>query len=113
MVHIAREITRFSSKKELDKIFKKARRAIKTQELVILVAPARKDIGRILVIASRKVGKAHERNKIRRQMRSIFYEEALFKQGLDCIVIVKPGGIKLPFAKLKQLLIQAVSTNTS
>ena len=70
----------------------------------MLCAPKTKEFGRILIIANRKVGKAVQRNKIRRQLKSIFYERKLYDQGYDCIVIVKKEAVGLPFEVLEELL---------
>lgn len=107
MANIARDITKFSSKKAIDELFKKARRVIKHPGLHILIAPKTESFGRILIIASRKTGNAPERNKIRRRLKSIFYETKLYERDLDCIVIVKKEGTAMPFAELKELLLKA------
>lgn len=107
MANIARDITRFSSKKAIDELFKKARRVIKHPGLHLLIAPKAGPFGRILIIASRKTGNAPERNKIRRRLKSIFYEEKLYERGFDCIAIVKKEGTAMPFTELKDLLLKA------
>jgi len=107
MANIARDITRFTSKKAIDELFKKARRVIKHPGLHILIAPKAESFGHILIIASRKTGNAPERNKIRRRLKSIFYEDKLYEKGLDCIVIVKKEGTTMPFGELKELLLKA------
>lgn len=107
MVRIARGITQFSSKKIIDALFKKARRVIKHPGIHILIAPTKNQFSRILIIASRKVGNAIKRNKIRRRIRSIFYENKLFERGFDCIAIIKPGGAELSFLQLQDLLLLA------
>lgn len=106
MAGMAREITRFS-KKEIDELFQKARRAIKHPVLTISLATRQKNFARILIIASRKVGNAIERNKIRRQLKAIFYEEKLYERAFDCIVIVNKQTVGTPFDELKTLLLQA------
>jgi len=107
MANIARDITRFPSKKAIDELFKRARRVIKHPGLHILVGEKAGPFGHILIIASRKTGNAPERNKIRRRLKSIFYEEKLYEKGLDCIVIVKKEGTTMPFVELKELLLKA------
>jgi ribonuclease P protein component len=107
MTNIARDITRFSSKKVIDELFKKARRVIKHPGLHILTAPKASSFGHLLIIVPRKAGNAPERNKIRRRVKSIFYEEKLYQKDFDCIVIVKKEGIALPFTELRELLLKA------
>ncbi len=106
MVRIARSIPRWA-KSEIDHAFAHARRMVKHPGLTILVAPQQAEHGRILIITPKKVGSAPERNKLRRQLKSIFYEEELYKKGLDCIVIFRKAAVGLPFAELKKMLISA------
>lgn len=104
MIKSARLISEFSSR-ELSVLFKKARRVLTQPGFHILVAPATRPYGRILVVTSRKIGNAPERNKIRRRLKAIFYEERLFEKLLDCIVIVKSAGVHADFVVLKKLLV--------
>ena len=103
---ITGNLSRFT-KKEVDAFFKTARRAVRHQGLYILLAPAQRDYGRILVIASRKVGNAPTRNKVRRQLKALFYEQRYYTHGLDCVIIMKKEGAQLPFATLQELLSRA------
>jgi len=103
---ITGNLSRFT-KKEVDAFFKIARRVVRHQGLYILLAPAQKPHGRILVIASRKVGNAPTRNKVRRQFKAIFYEQRYYTHGLDCVIIMKKEGAQLPFATLQELLARA------
>jgi len=96
------------SKREISVLFKKARRVYAQPGFHILVAPATLSYGRILIVTSRKVGNAPTRNKIRRRLKAIFYEERLFEKQLDCIVIVKPDGARSDFTTLKNLLKEVV-----
>ena len=57
---------------------------------------------RFAVVVGSKVAKsAVERNRIRRRFKSIFYEEKLYEQPYDCIIIVRKEAIQLPFDRLK------------
>ena len=106
MTQIVKKISHFT-KKEINQLFKTARRITKHPGFTILLAPQLHDFGRILIVASRKVGNAPTRNKIKRRLKAIFYEEKLYERGYDCIVIVKKEGTIVPHAELKQLLTQA------
>lgn len=107
MARIFRALTRFT-KQEIDALFSRAKRVIKHQNAHFLIGTAAKEYGRILIIASRKVGNAPTRNKMRRQLKSIFYEQRLFNYGYDCIVIIKPSPHQLNFQELEKLLISAL-----
>ncbi len=72
-----------------------------------VLGPRHKDFGRRVIIASRKVGNAPECNKVRRRLKSIFYEEKLYEAPYDCIVIVKKEAVILSFEALKKLLYSA------
>ena len=100
-----RELTRFTQH-EIDYAFKNARRALAQPGIHILLAPKQKELGRILVIASRKTGNAPHRNKLKRQIRSIFNENKLFEQPFDCIVIFKSSAEFL-FDDLKTYMLKA------
>ncbi len=97
------------TRQEIAQLFIKARRVVRHPGLDILMAPATSSLGRIVVVTSRKVGNAPERNKVRRRLKAIFYEQQLAKHGFDCIVIIKVGGVDLPFQALQELLIDAFS----
>jgi len=104
MPSIAREITRFS-KKEIDYLFQHARRVLKNKFCTILYAPRQSEFGRILIVTSKKVGNAPERNKIRRRFKSIFYEEKLFESSYDYVIIVYKSALTLSFSELKKLML--------
>ena len=95
------------SQKEVTQLFKNARRVVRHPGIHILVAPASKPTGRILVVTPKKIGNAPTRNRIRRRFKALFHEDKLFEQGKDCIIVVKKEGTLLPVAELKTLLLQA------
>ncbi len=111
MARLARLISYFT-KQEISRLFKTAKRALKHDALDILIAPQAKKVGRILVVTPRRVGSAPKRNRVRRRLKAIFYEEQLFELGCDCIIIVKKEGVDLPFDTLKMLLTQTVEQHT-
>lgn len=104
MPSIARKITKFT-KKEIDLFFTNARRVLKHPALTILLAPAQKELGRILIITSRKVGTAPVRNKLRRRIKSIFYEAKLFERPFECALIVRSQAATLSYDELKMLIL--------
>jgi len=102
----AEHISRFS-RKEIDTLFANNIAVYKSKELVILQAPCSFSTSRILLITSRKVGNAPERNKLRRQGRAIFYEEQLYKLQHHCVIIFKAPAKSLSFAQFKTILVSA------
>ncbi len=107
MPSIVRKLSKFT-KREIDYLFQHARRIVRNQACTILVAPRQKEeFGRVLIIVSRKVGNAPERNLIRRRIKSIFYEEKLFTLGFDCVVIVHKEMITLSFDQIRTLILSA------
>jgi ribonuclease P protein component len=103
MPRIAAKLTRFTQK-EIDKLFTTIQYRVKNPAMDILLCPKQKDFGRLLLIVSRKVGNAPERNKIRRRLKSIFYEEKFYHKPFDCIIIAKKEAVPLSFDALKKLL---------
>jgi len=105
MSGIARKITKFK-KKEIENLFGHARSVFKSSFFIILMAPRQGDFARILIILSRKVAHAVGRNKIRRQMKTIFYEEQLFNGLYDWVVIVYPKAVMISFDTIKDIFIK-------
>jgi ribonuclease P protein component len=95
------------TQKDIKALFLKAKRVLRQPGLDILLAPKKFLVGHLVVVTPRKIGNAPERNKIRRRLKAIFYEEKLFEAPYDCIVIVKTGGISIPFSQLREMLISA------
>lgn len=108
---IERKYTSFTQN-EISLAFKNARTSFTRPGVHILISPGQKEFGRILIIASRKVGSAIARNKIKRQLKSIFYELKLFEKPLDCIVILKPTITQLDFQDLQKYIVQAYAQQT-
>lgn len=105
---IAQYISHFTPR-EIRTIFRKARRAYSDPGLVLLVCPSTKEFGRILVITSRKVGNAPERNRIRRRLKALFYQNKIYTRQLDCFAIIKKPGINYTPAQLTEILSHVLS----
>lgn len=103
MKNVAKQISRFT-KSEIDLLFQTGKAVYKSKEFVILTAPCLLLSGRVLLITSRKVGNAPERNLLRRRGRAIFYEEKLFELKKHCVVIFKAPAKNLSFDQFKQIL---------
>ena len=104
MSSVAKKISKFT-KREIDHLFKHARRVFRDGSCTILLAPRQADFARVLIITSRKVGNAPERNLIRRRIKSIFYEEKLYELGFDCAFIAQKKATELSFDQLKSMLV--------
>lgn len=103
MPRIARKITQFTQS-EIRQLFHTARTIYRHAGLSIRIAPRLGDSGRLLIITSRKVGTAPERNKLRRQLKAIFYQEKLYKSPYDYIVHTTKESTLLTFQELKAIL---------
>lgn len=103
---IVRRITQFTAR-EIKALFAAAKRVIYSPFLDMRCASAQQEIGRVLIVASRRVGSAVERNLLKRRIRSIFYEEELYKKPFDWVILARPAVTTLSFASLKALLLRA------
>jgi ribonuclease P protein component len=112
MTSIARTVSQFSTK-EIDNAFKHARRLLKTSSIILLYGPQKREYGRILVIASRKVGNAVIRNKFKRRIKNIFYQEHMYLLRHDFICITRPGIGDINFETLKKILTDAKAQTQS
>jgi ribonuclease P protein component len=101
----------FSSFKpqEVRQLSSTARRVVRHPGLDILIAPRRLETARILVVTPRRTGNAPARNKVRRQLKAIFYESGAVIGGFDCIVFIKEPGMLLGYDELKKLLLSALA----
>lgn len=106
MISPARSTVKLT-KKDIKALFLCAKRVLRQPGLDILLGPSTSPTGRLVVVTARLVGTAPERNKIRRRLKAIFYENRLFEQPFDCIVIVKTGGAELSFAQLTEVMLKA------
>ncbi|OGB84175.1 ribonuclease P protein component [candidate division TM6 bacterium RIFCSPHIGHO2_12_FULL_32_22] len=96
-------------KREAKEFFRKARSRKKIKGLEILLAPNFLDYGRLLVITPRRAGNAPQRNLIRRRLKHIFFEDKLYEQPFDCVVIVSKDAINLTFQELKEILHEIIN----
>ena len=65
------------------------------------------NFSKLLIVASRKCGSACTRNLFRRRVQAIFYEEKLFDASKVYILLASKRSVKLPFSKIKEVLILA------
>jgi len=106
MSRVAGKLTSFT-RKEVATLFAHARAIERNPAFTLLGAPQTKEFGRILIIASRHVGTAPQRNKLKRRIKAIFYEEKLFECEYDYILILKKEAVDYSFEKLKQKILEA------
>lgn len=109
MPSLVRSLSSFTQA-EVKALFAAAKTRLKKTGLIIKLAPKISEFGRILIVTPRHCGKAAQRNRIRRRLKSIFYEERLFEHNQDCIVLVGRQAIDLSFLELKNLLLNAYET---
>jgi ribonuclease P protein component len=100
------------NEQEVKKFFKRASKRIKIEGLNILLAPRTLDYGRLLVITPRKSGNSPERNRIRRRIKHIFYEDNFYEKSFDWVIIVSKQAINLDFDRLKTILNKIINENT-
>ncbi len=67
-----------------------------------------KEFGKILIIIPGKTAKAYKRNLLRRQIKSIFFEEELYKKLTISILFVYKPAANLTFDQLKEFLTKCV-----
>ncbi len=77
---------RIHFQKDFNKIFKEGKK-IKSNNFQILILKNSLDYSRIGVKINKKVGKAYQRNKIKRILKEIFRNNQDKIQGLDIIII--------------------------
>ena len=91
---------RVKKNEEFEKIITAGQR-ITSRRFVLYFHPAAFDHDRVGISAGRKLGKAVERVRIRRQVRMMIHEIFDFKSGYDYVLIVRPGYLSGSFADNK------------
>ena len=94
---------KFSTSLKFNHIFQRLYRS-SGQANGLLVLYARKNrlgINRVGITVSKKLGKAHIRNRIRRRVREVYrLNEDKFQRGWDIVVVVRSKAVEAPFGKL-------------
>ncbi len=104
MPRSSRFITAFK-KSEIDQLFKAVTFRIQKSGLDIRLVPASGQLNRILIIIPKKFGTAPERNRLKRRLKAIFYEEKLYTLPYTVIIIAHRQAQALTFAELKNILL--------
>ena len=96
---------KFSTSLKYNHIFQRLYRT-NGQANGLLVLYARKNrlgTNRVGITVSKKLGKAHIRNRIRRRVREVYrLNEAAFRPGWDIVVVVRGKAIDASFAQLTE-----------
>lgn len=107
MIRIGRSLRTFT-KREITEFFDHADCVFKNACMTILCEPCTNSVGRILIVTPRVIGNAPKRNRIRRQLRALFYQEGLYTLRIDCAVIARAGIFDYSFDTLKQICSRAL-----
>ena len=101
---------KFSSSLKLNHIFQRLYRTNGQANgyLVLYARRNRTGTNRVGITVSKKLGKAHIRNRVRRRLREVYrLHEAQFKPGWDIVVVARTKAIEAPFDKLTKAYLSA------
>lgn len=100
----------FSFKKqEISDAFTHAQLQAKGPGLKLLQAKAPLEYGKILIVIPKRAGKASKRNRLRRQVKSIFYHEKLYTKPITSILLIYENALDLTFEQLREFLVDNIS----
>lgn len=94
---------KFSSSLKLNHIFQRLYRTTgyANSHLVLYARKNRTDTNRVGITVSKKLGKAHIRNRVRRRIREVYrLNEDAFQPGWDIVVVARSKAIEAPFEAL-------------
>ena len=94
---------KFSTSLKFNHIFQRLYRSRGAADglLVLYARRNRSGINRVGVTVSKKLGKAHIRNRIRRRVREVYrLNEEKFQPGWDIVVVVRSKAVESDFQKL-------------
>ena len=96
---------KFSSSLKLNHIFRRLYHTSGQADgfLVLYARKNRTDGNRVGITVSKKLGKAHIRNRIRRRIREVYrLNEDKFQSGWDIVVVARSRALDAPFARLTE-----------
>ena len=94
---------RFSSSLKLNHVFRKLyhTKGVADGFLVLYARKNRTEGNRVGITVSKKLGKAHIRNRTRRRIREVYrLNEERFRSGWDIVVVARTKAVDAPFADL-------------
>ena len=94
---------KFSSSLKLNHIFQRLYRTSGQANgyLVLYARKNRTNTNRVGITVSKKLGKAHVRNRVRRRFREIYrLNESLFQPGWDIVVVARSRALSADFGEL-------------
>ena len=94
---------KFSSSLKLNHIFQRLYRTsgYANGHLVLYARRNRSESNRVGITVSKKLGKAHIRNRVRRRIREVYrLNEDKFQPGWDIVVVARAKAIDVPFETL-------------
>ena len=94
---------KYSTSLKLNHIFRRLYRTAGVADglLVLYARKNRTDGNRVGVTVSKKLGKAHVRNRTRRRIREVYrLNEEKFQPGWDIVVVARTKAVEAPFEKL-------------
>jgi ribonuclease P protein component len=80
---------RLGKSRDFQRVFQQ-RCSVADELLIVYARPNSLNIGRLGMSVSRRVGKAHVRNRWKRLIREVYRRNALLAVGLDLVVIPRP-----------------------
>lgn len=111
---VAGKITKFT-KKEIFDTFKNTKTLCSNLGLVLKASKINtnfNNIGKILIILPKKVGSAPIRNKIRRRIKHIFYDQKIYKYNFNFIIYCKKDITTFSYSYLQDLLLNCINQVT-
>ena len=94
---------KFSSSLKLNHIFQRLyhTNGFADGYLVLYARRNRTKSNRVGITVSKKLGKAHIRNRVRRRLREVYrLHESCFRPGWDIVVVARSKAVDAPFDKL-------------
>ena len=92
---------RLKKNSQFSYIFKKGQRKY-SKFLTLFVIQSKYDNYLIGYSISKKVGKAHDRNKLKRRLKEIIFSNNLAKNFNNYVIVAKPGICELSYDNLKK-----------
>jgi len=96
-----------SDSKEIESIIKKGKKNVNKYFVIYNIERKDKNHNRYCISVSKKIGKAHTRNKIKRRIKDILMKNSI-SFNKDYVIIIRQGVLDLKYQEIKNILVDFI-----
>ncbi|AVX21905.1 MULTISPECIES: ribonuclease P protein component [Carboxydocella] len=99
---MSKQLVKIKKNREIREVYSKGKSFANRQLVLYVAGPNQSGRTRFAFVVSKKLGKAHVRNKVRRRLREICRLDAKnIAEGYDLVIIARQGALEADYWKLR------------